>query len=157
MRKYEDSTKHMKQLKEIDLVREQAEKCVRCGLCLYVCPVYAEEQDENYVARGRNRLVNEIIDNHKDLRVGVKDRFSKCLLCRRCTMVCPQGVRTDLLTVAARAELAKRDGLPVYKSVAFRKLLKDRSRMKKALKAASKLQRLFPVTKELEGFFSFRY
>jgi glycolate oxidase iron-sulfur subunit len=141
----------MEGLEEINLVREQAEKCVSCGLCLYVCPVYAEEQDENYVARGRNRLVNEVIDNHKDLIAGLQDRFSKCTLCRRCTMVCPQGVRTDLLVVAARAELAKGQGLPVYKSIPFRRLLKDRNQMRKALRAASKLQWLIPVTKEPKG------
>ena len=140
----------MQGLEEIDLVREQAEKCGRGGLCLTVCPVYAEEQDERYVARGRNRLLSEIIDNHKDLTVGLKDRFSKCLLCRRCTMVCPQGVRTDLLNIAARAELVKGDGLPIYKSITFRKMLKDRNIMRKALKAALKFQWLLPTTKEPE-------
>ena len=141
----------MEALKKIDLVREQAEQCVRCGLCLTACPVYAEEQDERYVPRGRNRLLSEIIDNHKDLTVELKDRFSKCLLCRRCTMVCPQGVRTDLLNIAARAELVKGDGLPIYKSVPFRKLLKDRKLIRKALRAASKFQWVLPVTKEPEG------
>lgn len=141
----------MAALKEIDLVREQAEKCVRCGLCLTVCPVYAEEQDEKYVARGRNRLLSEIIDNHEDLKTGLKDRFSKCLLCRRCTMVCPQGVRTDLLNIAARAELVKVYGLPVYKSLPFRKILNNRKLMRNALKAASKFQWLLPATKEPEN------
>lgn len=141
----------MAALKEIDPVREQAEKCVRCGLCLTVCPVYAEEQNEKYVARGRNRLLSEIVDNHKGLTTGLKDRFSKCLLCRRCTMVCPQGVRTDLLNIAARAELVKGDGLPVYKSLPFRKVLNDRKLMRNALKAASKFQWLLPATKEPEN------
>ena len=141
----------MEALKEIDRVREQAEKCVRCGLCLTVCPVYAEEQDERYVARGRNPLLSEIIDNHEDLKTGLKDRFSKCLLCRRCNMVCPQGVRTDLLNIAARAELVKGDGLPLYKSLPFRKVLNDRKLMSKALKAASKFQWLIPATKEAEN------
>lgn len=137
----------MPELAELSRHLEQAEKCVRCGLCLYSCPVYAEEQDENFVARGRNRLVKESIDNRKDLVAGMRDRFSKCLLCRRCTMVCPQGVRTDLLTIAARAELAK-DGLPFPKGVIFRKLLKDRNRMKKILRSLAKFQWLLPVTKE---------
>jgi len=66
-------------------------------------------------------------------------------------MVCPQGIRTDLLTVAARAELVKGDGLPYTKAVAFRRLLKDRKIMSKALRAASKLQWLLPVTKEPPG------
>ena len=130
----------MKSLREIDLLRNQVEKCVRCGLCLQSCPVYAEEQDENYVARGRNHLIKGVFDDHKDLVAGVKDRFSKCLLCRRCTMVCPQGIRTDLLTVAARVELAKGDGLPLTKSFLFRRLLKDRKNMKRAIRADSKFQ-----------------
>jgi len=142
---------YMEVLKQIERVREQAEKCVRCGLCLTVCPVYTEERDENYVARGRNRLLGEIIDDHKELTSGLKDRFSKCLLCRRCTMVCPQGVRTDLLNIAARAELVKGDGLPVYKSIPFRRILTDRKLMRKALKAASKFQCLLPETKQPEN------
>jgi len=141
----------MPELKELSRVREQAEKCVRCGLCLSTCPVYAEEQDENCVARGRNRLLQETIDNPDDLVAGMEDRFSKCLLCRRCTMVCPQGVRTDLLTVAARAELVTGGKLPFSKSILFRKLLKDRNRMKKAVRAASKFQWLLPVSREQEG------
>ncbi len=140
----------MKPLREIDLLRDQVEKCVRCGLCLEACPIYAVEQDENYVARGRNHLMRGIVDNHKDLVAGIKDRFSKCLLCKRCTMVCPQGVRTDLLTVAARVELAKGDGLPLTKSFLFRRLLKDRKNMKRAIRAASKFQWILPVTKEPE-------
>ena len=139
---------HMKPLREIDLLRDQAEKCVRCGLCLQSCPVYAEEQNEDYVARGRNHLIKEVLDDHKDLVAGVKDRFSKCLLCRRCTMVCPQGIRTDLLTVAGRVELAKGNGLPLTKSFVFRKLLKDRKHMKGAIRAASRFQWILPVTKE---------
>jgi glycolate oxidase iron-sulfur subunit len=141
----------MKRLENIETLRKEAEKCIGCGLCTYYCPVYAEEPDEGYVARGRNRLVREVIDDCRDLNTGLKDRFSKCLLCRRCTMVCPQAVRTDLITVAARAEIAKEEGLPIYKSMAFRKLLKDRNRMRKALRAASKLQRLLPLTREPEG------
>ncbi len=141
----------MPELRELSRVREQAEKCVRCGLCLYTCPVYAEEQNENYVARGRNHLLRETIDNPDDLVAGVEDRFSKCLLCRRCTMVCPQGVRTDLLTVAARAECVKSGRLPFSKSILFRKLLKDRDRMKKAVRAASRFQWLLPASGEHEG------
>jgi len=136
---------------ELESVREQAEKCVRCGLCLYSCPVYARTGEEGYVARGRNRLLSGMTDETKELTAGLKDRFSKCLLCRRCTMVCPQGVRTDILTVAARAEIAKKEGLPIYKSAAFRGILKDRNRMRKALKAASKVQWMLPATREREG------
>ena len=55
------------------------------------------------------------------------------------------------MNIAARAELVKGDGLPIYKSVPFRKLLKDRKLIRKALRAASKFQWVLPVTKEPEG------
>jgi len=128
--------------------REEAEKCVRCGLCLYACPVYAEEQDENEVARGRNRFVQETAGNPEDFTARLAERFSKCLLCRRCSMVCPQGVRSDLLTIAARAACVKRGRLPAGKSILFRKLLGDRERMRKVVRAASQFQWLLPVSKE---------
>lgn len=140
--------KNIKKLNEIELIRDEIEKCVGCGNCLYYCPVYSENHEENYVARGRNRLLKELIDNHKDIVAGIADRFDKCILCGRCTMVCPQGVRNDLIIMAARGELVKAEGLSITKSLAFRKLLKNREYMGKTLRFASKFQFILPVTKE---------
>ena len=69
--------KNIKKLNEIELIRDEIEKCVGCGNCLYYCPVYSENHEENYVARGRNRLLKELIDNHKDIVAGIEDRFDK--------------------------------------------------------------------------------
>jgi glycolate oxidase iron-sulfur subunit len=138
--------KKLKELPELALVRHEAEKCVGCGNCLYYCPVYAETEDENYVARGRNRLLKETMEDPKELLAGLRDRFDKCLLCGRCTMVCPHGVRNDLLIMAARAEIVRSQGLPWSKSVAFRRILKDRKTMMSALRTASMFQSLLPVT-----------
>lgn len=136
----------MNELAEITRFREQAEKCVSCGLCLYSCPVYAEERDENYVSRGRNMLLTGITDNPDALGVRPRDQFSKCLLCRRCTMVCPQGVRTDLLTVAARAELAKIAGPSIIRKIIYR-LMSNRAMLKRVFRTFQKMQWILPVTK----------
>ena len=138
--------KTLTELPELDLVRHEAEKCVGCGNCLYYCPIYAETEDESYVARGRNRLLKEIVDDPKDLLAGARDRFDKCLLCGRCTMVCPHGVRNDLLIMAARGVIVRSEGLPWSKSMAFRRILKDRKIMTTAMRAGSRLQKLLPVT-----------
>lgn len=137
-------------LKEIRRFLEEAEKCIRCGTCLYSCPVYSEDPDEDSVARGRNRLIAEEAGQSSDLLAGAGDRFSKCLLCRRCTMVCPQGVRSDLLTVAARADLVQDRGLSLPKGILFRRIMKDRDRMRRSLRFFAKYQGIFPVTRPQE-------
>ena len=143
--------KNLSKLHEMESVRNEVEKCIGCGCCLFYCPVYSETADEDYVARGRNRLVKGLLEDCQDLVSGAKDRFDKCLLCGRCTMACPQGVRNDLITLAARGELVKRDGLPLSKSVAFRQLMKNREKMKKAVRGAAKFQWMLPVTKREKG------
>lgn len=143
--------KRINEISEIDKVRGEIEKCIGCGNCLYYCPVYAEENNENYVARGRNRLLKEYLDCPEELDHGIKDRFDKCLLCGRCTSVCPQGVRNDLIVMAVRWEKIKHNGLALPKSLTFRKILKNRRLMGKALRAGSRLQWMLPKTREKNG------
>jgi glycolate oxidase iron-sulfur subunit len=141
----------MPSLAQIERIRDEAEKCVACGLCLQACPVYAREPDENYVSRGRNHLLKEVLDDHNELIAGVRDRFSKCLLCRRCTTVCPHGIRTDVVTMAARAELVCQNGLPMVKRTLFRRLMKDKESLAKALRTAARWQWMLPTSREADG------
>lgn len=134
-------------LREIESIRGEAEKCIGCGSCLFYCPVYSETADEEYAPRARNRLIKGVGEDSRDLVTGARDRFDKCLLCGRCTTACPQGVRNDLVTLAARGELVKQDGLPLTASLAFRQLLGNRETMKKALRVASAFQWVLPATK----------
>jgi glycolate oxidase iron-sulfur subunit len=140
----------MPSLPEIERLRDEAEKCVACGLCLQACPVYAIEPMEDYVSRGRNLLLKEFDGESGELTAGSPDRFSKCLLCRRCTAACPQGIRTDLLTVAARAEVVRHEGLPVVKKTVFQKLMKDKKSLSGALRWAARLQSMLPRTSEAD-------
>lgn len=134
-------------LEEIETVRTEVEKCIGCGGCLFYCPVYAETGSEDYVARGRNRLLKGLLEDCTDLVAGAKDRFDKCLLCGGCTMACPQGVRNDLITLAARDELVKHNGLAMPWSITFRHVMKSKETMKRALGVAARFQWLLPVTK----------
>src|SRR5512136_907477 len=88
----------------------QARACIRCGLCSAVCPVYQETLLETDAPRGRIALVRAVLEG----RLQPGKRFKKivydCLYCQACTTLCPAGVRTDLLMMAARAHLVQLEG-----------------------------------------------
>lgn len=102
--------------------QQQLVKCIRCGTCRSVCPVFREEGTENTTARGKIRLIESVIDGKVQLTPAMQERMSKCLLCLACVKGCPSGVRTDELFLSARQALAEKNGLPIIKKIAFTSL-----------------------------------
>lgn len=91
--------------------KEESFKCIRCGLCQMVCPIYAELGFEPAVARGKVRLVKEIIEGNVAVSPRLKEIMDLCLNCKACTANCPPLVQTDKLVLAARAHIAEKEGL----------------------------------------------
>ena len=38
---------------------EDANQCMKCGFCMYNCPIYKVDHIESHVARGRNVLIKQ--------------------------------------------------------------------------------------------------
>ena len=85
----------------------EARHCVRCGLCLSVCPGYRESLNETDSPRARVALVRALkealLETSSD---GYSDAFFRCLLCGACTFVCPSGVALDRILELTRHDLA---------------------------------------------------
>jgi len=99
--------------KTMDSHREDAFKCIRCGLCQTVCPVYAEIYSEPAVARGKVRLIRELIDGNLEVTPRLKEIMDLCLDCKACVANCPAMVPTSELIFAARAYITSKEGLPL--------------------------------------------
>lgn len=84
-------------------VQEQIMKCVRCGKCRSVCPVFEEIRNETAAPRGHVFMVQMLRDNKVDARQEVYDRLSNCLLCETCSANCPSGIDVHELNAAARS------------------------------------------------------
>jgi glycolate oxidase iron-sulfur subunit len=97
----------------------QLVKCIRCGTCRAVCPVFQATGDESATARGKVRLIDAVASGQLGLTPELQRRMSRCLLCKACVDGCPSGVRTDELFLTARAALADENGLPWAKKLAF--------------------------------------
>jgi glycolate oxidase iron-sulfur subunit len=119
---------------------QEAEKCSKCGVCVAVCPVFREMQTETFSSRGKVEVAKALASGELPYSHYSEDIFGKCLVCLTCKAACPAGVDQSKLVLGIRAELARRNGLPLSKKVAFKYLLKNRSLFEKALKAFSYLQ-----------------
>lgn len=99
--------------------QKQLVKCIRCGTCRSICPVFKVADTETTTARGKVRMLEAITESKLDLTPELQERMSKCLLCKACVAGCPSGVNTNDLFLSARKVLAEKNGVPFIKKIAF--------------------------------------
>jgi len=82
-----------------------AERCVKCALCLPHCPTYGLTHDEGDSPRGRIALIQALAEGTLESSPSARAHLEGCLTCRACEAVCPAGVPYGRLIDNARAEL----------------------------------------------------
>ncbi|HVT37220.1 MAG TPA: (Fe-S)-binding protein [Nevskiaceae bacterium] len=87
---------------------EQADQCVKCGLCLPHCPTYLQTQHEGDSPRGRIALMQGLAMNLVPLSEPLERHLDGCLSCRACERVCPAKVPYGHLIDQGRQMLAQR-------------------------------------------------
>jgi glycolate oxidase iron-sulfur subunit len=123
---------------------QEMDRCARCGKCQAVCPVFKELKDEAFVARGRVALFEALSRGEITASAELQKIMSACLMCRRCSEVCPSGVEFTSVLLAARERLAKEMGLPRGAAFVFRRILTKRRLFDMAMRAASLFQAVTP-------------
>ncbi len=99
---------------------EQVNYCIRCGLCLSVCPTYKDSLRETESPRGRVALVSKAIEGELDLTRNFKDHMYRCLACLACNDICPVGIRPADLCLEARYAIHQATPTPLLKPILFR-------------------------------------
>jgi len=100
--------------KKLEEYREEIKQCVKCGSCCAHCPVFAEENRESVVARGKVALAGSLLKNDIGTDPQLITSISKCLLCGKCVQNCPNLVPVDDIVLAARREIAGKKGLTLF-------------------------------------------
>ncbi|HXB69298.1 MAG TPA: (Fe-S)-binding protein [Candidatus Acidoferrales bacterium] len=123
-------------------LQSELDKCMRCGMCMSVCPVYATEKNEAAVARGKIAIAEAVISG--DLALDdpeVVDALFNCLVCKSCMQSCPSGVQFDRIILGLRAAIVEKNGLPWLKAAIFG-ALKQPAVLDGAMKVGAALQGL---------------
>ena len=123
-------------------LKEIAEKCVRCGICQSVCPVFAEIQQEAAVARGKVTLIRRLFSEGVGYSPKLATYLLQCLGCGACSESCPNGVEADELILAARAMMVEKKGLSLPKWLIFREIINSVYLLPMLLRTGSLLQGL---------------
>lgn len=126
-------------MKTLERLKEEIDKCVRCGTCRSVCPTFKAIGRETACARGRITLVEHRLKGALDLSENYLKHIKECTLCGACRSNCPNGVDTVAIFAAARAEAVEKEGVPFAASVVFKNLLES-ARLPWAVKIATRLQ-----------------
>src|ERR1700676_4760739 len=80
-----------------------ADQCVKCGLCLPVCPTYRVARNEAESPRGRIAFAQALANEQLALTPTLTTHLDQCLACMSCERVCPSHVRYGELLVATRS------------------------------------------------------
>src|SRR5579863_2764734 len=86
----------------------EADKCVKCALCLPHCPTYRVTLDEGESPRGRIALMQGLATGALEASPRLEAHLDHCLGCRACEAVCPAEVPYGKLIDATRLELRRR-------------------------------------------------
>jgi fumarate reductase (CoM/CoB) subunit B len=120
-------------------------RCVRCGTCRSVCPVFEESGYESANTRGRILVMKGLQEGLKP-DLDVLDSLNTCTTCGICTDNCPSGVNPPEMVETARRELVLQGAMTVQQANLFSNIsssgntfgdtrrrhtwLQDRSRLK---------------------------
>ncbi len=80
-----------------------ADQCVKCGLCLPVCPTYRLAGNEAESPRGRIAFAHALATGQLGPTPTLTKHLDQCLACTSCERVCPSHVRYAELLVATRS------------------------------------------------------
>jgi glycolate oxidase iron-sulfur subunit len=125
---------------KLDEVQDALAKCMKCGNCMAVCPVYLTEKREAAYARGKLSIAEALLKGTLDLKdEDVQERLFNCLICTSCMQNCPCGVDVGKIMLSLRAALARETGLHPLKKMIFG-FLKNQPLFDRAMKTGAALQ-----------------
>ncbi len=100
------------------IAKLQVYSCPSCGVCIDACPMSVVKANTSDTTVYLNRQIKRYNERR------IEEISDKCLLCGKCTAVCPVGVQGDQMRIAQRSH-RKYNISPDYSNIDEKKLLGD--------------------------------
>ncbi len=97
-------------VKKVDFKRSkkwesELDKCIRCGYCYELCPLFKSYNWESDTPRGKLLLVHGMITDKIKPSQEIVDKIFQCFYCKNCSDNCSAGVPVTEILTDARADL----------------------------------------------------
>ncbi len=102
---------------QLEPLRRDIERCVKCGTCSAVCPTFLRARGESQSPRGRMALVKAVLDGRLPLSVILKDRLATCTTCLACEVSCPNSVPVTKIIQAAKEQAVAESGIGIINRI----------------------------------------
>ncbi len=129
-------------------VCRDALRCIQCGACANVCPVY-QTVGGHVFGSIYISAIGIILTAFYEGLDKAKEITRACIGCRSCTAVCPAKIDLEEIILHLRSQVTREFGMGMVKNITFKGVMKNRALFHTLLKAAAKLQK--PVTQEKQG------
>lgn len=80
-------------------------KCIRCGYCYELCPLYKTFNWESDTPRGKLLLIYGMITGEVEPTQEIAEKIFQCFYCKNCSDNCSAGVPVTEILTDARADL----------------------------------------------------
>ncbi len=119
---------------------KDALRCLKCGACANVCPVYQTIGGQVFgdVYVGAIGLVLTAFFSGLE---PAGELIGACIGCRACAAICPAAIDLEEIILRLRRRIGDREGLGLAKSLVFRQVLRNRRLFHALLRGASLLQK----------------
>jgi len=90
--------------KRLQKWENELNKCIRCGYCYELCPLYKTLNWESNTPRGKLILLHGIISGKIEPTQEIAELIFQCFYCQQCTDNCSAGVPVTEIFTEARAD-----------------------------------------------------
>ncbi len=121
----------MKSLAGLEVpAEEEYLNCIRCGLCLSVCPLYREDLTETAAPRGHVALARKLLEGEATPTPNFFEQMYRCFGCLACNEICPVGIKPSDLALKMR-DLQEQMHPARWKKLLFNKILLHPKRLER--------------------------
>ncbi|MDP2902209.1 MAG: heterodisulfide reductase-related iron-sulfur binding cluster [Methylovulum sp.] len=82
-----------------------AGECLRCGMCVSVCPTFRLFQTNEETPRSRLRTISKILVENQGITADERQHLDNCMQCRACETACPSKMAYGELFDQTQAQL----------------------------------------------------